>query len=67
MAFVKGAHYFEDSDINLVAVADLVADWIRARGSEGSDHAAVLEVRQVGGGEAKPLAIDLGIVRTHRL
>lgn len=31
LAFVKGAHYFEDSDINLVAVADLVADWIRAR------------------------------------
>jgi pimeloyl-ACP methyl ester carboxylesterase len=31
LAFVKGAHYFEDSEVNLVAAADLMADWIRAR------------------------------------
>ncbi len=31
LAFVKGAHYFEDSDDHLTAAADLMTDWIGAR------------------------------------
>ncbi|HEY5290093.1 MAG TPA: hypothetical protein VIJ59_08675 [Caulobacteraceae bacterium] len=31
LAFVKGAHYFEDSEAHRATVADLMADWIGAR------------------------------------
>jgi len=31
LEFVKGAHYFEESDANRTAVADLMAAWIKAR------------------------------------